>query len=1129
MVRLTLWICLIYSVLLSIPSEWARGEGLAPIHHELRIQLNPASHELRGTDRVLIPEERLAGKQHVVLRLHAGLNVSCEDPAYELEPGAELPPSSGWAVPLREYRLSPVTGAWQAPVHVLLSLEGQIYHPLEREAEEYARSFSRTPGVIGEEGIYLSAGSAWYPQIDDELVTFDLSVGLPSGWDAVSQGWRNGVAESDGRSRTRWVCPHPMDSIYLVAARFTKYQRAAGNVMAQVFFREPDPNLAQKYLEATAQYVDMYTRLIGPYPYKKFALVENFWETGYGMPSFTLLGPKVIRFPFILHSSYPHEILHNWWGNSVFVDMSRGNWCEGITAYLADHLVKEGQGKGTEYRRDTLKRYANYVQQGNEIALVEFRQRHSSASEAVGYGKSLMLFHMLRRQLGDEVFVRGLQRFYREFRFRRASFDDVTQVFSAVAERDLKPFFDQWIDRKGAPDLVLADFFAAGSPKSGYALKFTLEQSQPGPAFHLDVPVALYLENHLEPEMLQFTMTEKRQEFEMRSDFAPQYVQVDPHFDLFRKLDREEVPPTAGEVFGAKAVTIVCPSKSAKIDAAVWQQLANTWSGDAGDVQVVRDDEIEELPEGRGIWLLGTENRFRDRVSSSIQDFGAVLHEHFVEVDRKASDLGGHSFLFVARDDEDPGRAIGWIGGGTAAGVPGLARKLPHYGKYSYLVFRGDEPDNVIKGQWPVSGSPMVDDLRLGPARNEPLALPVREALAERGAVFDPAVLAGHVQFLADPSQEGRGVGTQGLDRAGDYIAQQFEEAGLSPAGDDGTFFQSWVEKDGPEGRSVTLRNVVAVLPGTDSDWKQESVVLGAHYDHLGFGWPDVRSGNEGQLHPGADDNASGVAVLLEVAKLLKQQLTPRRTLIFVAFSGEEWGCKGSEHYVRTMKQWPAARAHAMINLDSVGRLHDRKISVLGAGTATEWIHIAMGIGFTTGVESQSILDDPGGSDQKSFHAVGVPAVQLFTGAHENYHRPSDTVERVDTEGLVRVATFVREGLVYLSERDRPLTSKLEQSSTSRPQPAPAQGSGRRVSFGTVPDFAFSGPGVRVTSVIPGSPAALAGVQGGDRLVAIDGAEVKDLAGYSALLRKYAPGNEIVVELERDGQRKTVQATLRAR
>ena len=192
-----------------------------------------------------------------------------------------------------------------------------------------------------------------------------------------------------------------------------------------------------------------------PYPYAKFALVENFWETGYGMPSFTLLGSQVIRFPFILHSSYPHEILHNWWGNSVFVDYEQGNWCEGLTAYMADHLIQEQRGTGGEYRRNTLQRYRDYVREGRDFPLVEFRSRHNAATEAVGYGKALMLFHMLRRELGDDTFRKGLAGFYRKHRGQRARFDDLQAAFESAAEKQLGPVFQQWLTRTGAPQLAI--------------------------------------------------------------------------------------------------------------------------------------------------------------------------------------------------------------------------------------------------------------------------------------------------------------------------------------------------------------------------------------------------------------------------------------------------------------------------------------------------------------------------------------------------------------------------------------------------------------------------------------------------------------------------------------------------
>ena len=244
----------------------------------------------------------------------------------------------------------------------------------------------------------------------------------------------NGTSR-DAQGRARWESHGPVDEITLVGGPLVPYRDAAGAVEALVYLRQKDDALAAKYLQATAQYVEMYRGLIGPYPYGKFALVENFWETGYGMPSFTLLGSQVIRFPFILTSSYPHEILHNWWGNSVFVDYESGNWCEGLTAYLADHLIQEQRGKGEDYRRDTLQKYRSYVKDGRDFPLAEFRSRHSAATEAVGYGKTMMVFHMLRQKLGDEGFRKWAGGFYRDYRGKQASFGDVRESMESGARR----------------------------------------------------------------------------------------------------------------------------------------------------------------------------------------------------------------------------------------------------------------------------------------------------------------------------------------------------------------------------------------------------------------------------------------------------------------------------------------------------------------------------------------------------------------------------------------------------------------------------------------------------------------------------------------------------------------------
>ncbi|MFC1708058.1 M1 family metallopeptidase, partial [Planctomycetota bacterium] len=465
------------------------------VRHDLDASVVPENHEICIQDNVTL----ILRKPHSELLsayVHAGLklvDLSSPGVVHEVVPriGREHEHFSK-EVPLQEIRFRPDgASGWPRQVELSFRLRGKIMHPLTSQQENYARSFQETPGIISTDGVYLSSGSFFYPRFFLNPASFSLTVSLPAGWDAVSQGSRTGHVRSEEATTVTWSSPQPMDDIYLIAAPFTEYYQESGAADLYAFLRTPDAALARKYMDATEVYLDMYSRLLGPYAYKKFALVENFWETGYGMPSFTLLGPRIIRLPFILHTSYPHEILHNWWGNGVFVDYDRGNWCEGLTAYLADHLLKEGAGKGAAYRRSALERYRNFVRREEDFALEAFTQRRSSASEAVGYGKSLMVFHMLRRLLGDETFVSGLRLLYRDRLHREAGFDDLQKAFESAAERSLEPFFDQWVRRPGAPDLELEEVTVHPRMHGGKTLRLTISQVQRGAPFRLQLPVAV--------------------------------------------------------------------------------------------------------------------------------------------------------------------------------------------------------------------------------------------------------------------------------------------------------------------------------------------------------------------------------------------------------------------------------------------------------------------------------------------------------------------------------------------------------------------------------------------------------------------------------------------------------------
>ncbi|MGD9020574.1 MAG: M28 family peptidase [Lysobacterales bacterium] len=1095
-------------------------------HHDLVVEVDPATSLLTAADTITFPEGTdLSG---LVFSLHGKLEpTSRTDGVTLVETGAGPDAADKGmdqedytsVIERRHYRVE-VDG--RQPDALTLVFSGAIHHPVRQANEEYARGFSQSPGLIDPLGVYLAGSTSWVPSFGEEYVTYSMEVQTPAGWRSVSQGKRTEFSESGDFRTDVWEVTTPTEEIFVIAAQFTEYEYAMGNVKAMAFLREKDDGLANKYLETTAQYMEMYRELVGPYPYSKFALVENFWETGYGMPSFTLLGPQIIRFPFILHSSYPHELLHNWWGNGVFVDFETGNWCEGLTAYMADHLIAEQRGTGAEYRRTTLQGYTDYVTAENEFPLSEFLSRSDASSSSIGYGKTAMVFDMLREQVGDENFSRALQRFYRDNKFRRAGFDDIRAAFEEVTGEQLGPYFEQWVERPGAPELAISDHkLTKGDGHS--TLEIELEQVQDGEVFDLKVPIVVYSAEQAERELV--SMTQKKQRYSFTLDCDPLRVEIDPQFNVMRRLDYREVPPSLSKMFGAEKVLMVLPSKAAAGDLEKYRALANTWKDTKSDeFSVVLDAELKELPADSGVWILGWENSWIKAVKEGLADYDAEINRTTVRFGATSHDAAENSFVVALRHPHNTDLAMTWLTINEPEAVAGLARKLPHYGKYSYLGFTGDEPTNSAKGQWPAVGSPLAADLQ-----EYTVDLPQlekRPALATLAPVFNAERMKADVLKLASGEMQGRVPGSGGHEASAEYIAAQFEAAGLQPAGDDGTWFQAF-EMTGPDDETVTVRNVLGVIPGNNADWQDQSVVLSAHYDHLGLGWPDVKAGNEGQVHFGADDNASGVAVMLELARTLGKSMEPARAVVFAAFTGEEAGLKGARHYVGNMQRYPAEKAMGNLNIDTVGRLGDNKLLVLGSASAREWKFIFMGASFVTGVETEMPTQELDASDQVAFIEAGVPGVQFFGGVSPDYHKPSDTADKLDYNGLVKVAAVVREGVSYLAEREEPMSF----NAPAKPPGAshPAAGAERTASTGLMPDFAFSGEGVSIADPGNDTPAHKAGLRKGDVITAINGTGVTDLRSYSNMLKQFGPGDTIEVAFTRDGAEQTTELTLRAR
>lgn len=369
--------------------------------------------------------------------------------------------------------------------------------------------------------------------------------------------------------------------------------------------------------------------------------------------------------------------------------------------------------------------------------------------------------------------------------------------------------------------------------------------------------------------------------------------------------------------------------------------------------------------------------------------------------------------------------------------------------------------------------------LGLGPSPAPSFRVPARET----------SRLRAHVRALTAPAMEGRRAGSEGERQAAAYVAKAFEEAGLEPAGDGGTWFQ-----DFGQGRNV-LGRLVGEGAGT--------VVIGAHLDHLGPGFP------------GADDNASGVAALIEAARQVPRYGL-RRTLVFAAWSGEEVGLLGSRTFVTRAKDIVAA-----LNMDMVGRLGGALI-LQGVGSSPVWPAEIERANAPVGLPISLSDDSRLPTDTTSFHLKGIPALNAFTGAHLDYHNSTDTADKLNYDGIDRISRLMARLAHQLAASDRPVEFTRSEPSEGMPR------ADRRASLGTVPDYAARGEGLRLSGVIPGGPAEKAGLREGDVIVRLAGRDVKDIYDYTRAIDALQPGVAVEVVILREAGRRVALSIIPA-
>lgn len=374
------------------------------------------------------------------------------------------------------------------------------------------------------------------------------------------------------------------------------------------------------------------------------------------------------------------------------------------------------------------------------------------------------------------------------------------------------------------------------------------------------------------------------------------------------------------------------------------------------------------------------------------------------------------------------------------------------------------------------------------------------------------------VTFLASDSLNGRETGTEGEQKAANYIMRRMESIGLEPKGNSDTYYQTFTFKPKTDPHSeVKFTTGDSTITGTNvlgyiDNKGKRTVIIGAHYDHLGMGGEGSLYREGEAIHNGADDNASGVSVMLRLAQRLKDSVT-QSNYLFIAFSGEEMGLLGSNFFTKNptidLKQ-----VNYMLNMDMVGRLRESKtLSISGTGTTARWKQVlnSNNLGFKLVLSESGV----GPSDHTSFYLQDIPVLHYFTGQHEDYHKPTDDTEKLNYEGMQLISDYIYALVTALDDGPKLAFQKTKNESEEVPR--------FKVALGVVPDYLFDGKGMRIDGVSEDKPAQKAGLQKGDVVIQLGDSTVVDMMSYMRALSTFEEGNTTKVVVDRNGEKIEVE------
>lgn len=513
--------------------------------------------------------------------------------------------------------------------------------------------------VIEKDHIFLNR--AWYPE-PDILAVYNFSVTLPIDFIAVSEADKVTINKEGGMKSFVFDFKHPLDALHLAAStRYVVKRDRFGDIDIETYFFGKEDTFSATYIAYTKKYLEMYQKILPRFPFKRFAVVENIFPSGNSMPTFTLLGSQVIKLPFIPETSLGHEILHQWFGNSVYVDFAHGNWAEGLTTYLADHHYAELKGEDRTYRKQIMIDYDAYVNPENAISMDRFSIRRNKAESTVGYGKSAMMFHWLKKRYGERVFLTALNDFIVQNRFRRASWHDVQRAFEKAAGETLYKEFGWWLTEK---DIVGFSAEKVDLLVDQGQLKLNLRLKGGRERFPFQIPISLYFGSVKELRRIDLKDTLER--ISLPLEAVPTSVIIDEDYSVMRRLSPEEIPPVLASVMGKKKLIAVFDPEQR----AMYQPIIDAL-GVKNIIHMGPDDIAFTRLKENSILAARNENAFADMLFGKQDIPKAGVH---LQIHKNPYNLKERIALLHVEDLKE---------------AKAVKRKLRHYGKYTELAFEG--------------------------------------------------------------------------------------------------------------------------------------------------------------------------------------------------------------------------------------------------------------------------------------------------------------------------------------------------------------------------------------------------------------------------------------------------------